>query len=530
MSAVDGTTRATLPSGTVTLLFTDIEGSTRMLRELGREPYVDALENHRLLLRAAFRGHGGVEVEMQGDSFFYVFPYARQAVAAALAGQRALQDHTWVSQAIRVRMGLHTGEPVQSDGIFAGLDIHRAARVMGMARGAQVLLSARTADLVEDDLPQDVALRDLGAYELKDFPARQHLFALQGDGLSVEPPAGSAPQRRPRRARPITLAAAACSTLVLLAGLLAVYRATRSGGEALLAVPNSVAVIDPGTDAVASVVSVGTTPTSIVAGGGAIWTLNTGDGTIARMDVSTRRVSRTVPAGYGASDIAFSDGQVWVADASADVARALDSAGRTDAVVHLGIPHARRRSGASFAAVALAARGDEIWAAGGDGLTTVVINASAKRVVRRIEGQRAVDADTSPAGPDIAIGPAGVWATPGTDELLELDSPTHSIVQLGGFDGDQGITSVAVGSDVWATGAGVAWQVRPAPAQPQGTFAVGQRPTGIALGANSVWTANSVDGTVTRIDLVRGTTTTIRVGGNPNELIYSNGLVWVTVS
>ena len=138
-----------LPRGTVTLLFTDIEGSTRMLQELGREAYVGALTSHRTLLREAFTAHDGVEVEMQGDSFFFAFPYARDAVAAAVAGQRALGEHDWDSQPIRVRIGLHTGEPMQADGLYAGLDVHWAARVMSAGHGGQVLLSARTAELVE---------------------------------------------------------------------------------------------------------------------------------------------------------------------------------------------------------------------------------------------------------------------------------------------------------------------------------------------------------------------------------------------
>ena len=499
-----------------------------MLREVGRDAYVEGLEAHRRLLRAAFVAQGGVEVEMQGDSFFFAFPFARQAVAGALAGQRSLRDHTWASQPIRVRMGIHTGEPTQTNGLYAGLDVHRAARVMGMARGTQVLLSSRTADLVEDDLPEDVVLRDLGEYELKDFPARQHLFALQADGLVVERPVKGSTQRT-GLGRSRMLIGAATASLVAVAGALAVYVTTRADGETLSAVPNSVAAIDPTENALVTVTSVGTTPTSIVSGGGAVWTLNTGDGTISRLDASTGRVSRTLPAGYGASDIAFSDGKIWVADANADVLRALDDAGRTDAVVRLGIPHARRRVGASFAAVALATRGTEIWATGGDGLTTVVVDARLEKIVRRIEGHRAIDADTAPAGPDIAIGQAGVWATPGSSELLELGASADSVIHLGGFGGDEGIAGVAVGSQVWATGAGVVWQVRPAPAQPAGTFPVGQRPTGIALGDGSVWTANSLDGTVTRIDLTRGTTSTIRVGGIPNELIFANGLVWITV-
>jgi len=523
----DGSEREALPSGTVTLLFTDIEGSTRMLRELGRDAYVEALEDHRRLLRAAFAAHDGVEVDMQGDSFFFAFPFARQAVVGALAGQRSLRGHVWASQPIRVRMGIHTGEPVQTNGLYAGLDVHRAARVMGLAQGSQVLVSSRSADLVEDDLPEDVLLRDLGEYELKDFPARQHLFALQADGLVVERPVKRSTQGT-GMGRSRMLIGAAAAGLVAVVGALAVYMTTRADSETLVADPNSVAAIDPVANAVVTATSVGTTPTSIVSGGGAVWTLNTGDGTISRVDASTGRVSRTLPSGYGASDITFADGRIWVADANADVLRALDDAGRTDAVIRLGIPHARRRSG-SLAAVALATRGAKIWATGGEGLTTVVVDARLEKVVRRIEGHRAVDADTGAAGPDIAIGRAGVWATPGSAELIELGGSADSVIRLGGFGGDEGIAGIAVGSQVWATGAGVVWQVRPAPAQPAGTFPVGQRPTGVALGAGSVWTANSVDGTVTRIDLGRGTTSTIEVGGVPNELVFSNGRLWVSV-
>ena len=172
---------AELPGGTVTLLFTDIEGSTRMLQELGREAYVRALTEHRRLLREAFTSHGGVEVEMQGDSFHFAFPYAREAVAAAVAGQRALAEHDWESQPIKVRIGLHTGEPMQADGLYAGLDVHWAARVMSAGHGGQVLLSQRTAELVEGQLADGVSLLDLGDHRLKDLTAPQHLFQVGED-------------------------------------------------------------------------------------------------------------------------------------------------------------------------------------------------------------------------------------------------------------------------------------------------------------------------------------------------------------
>src|SRR4051812_40425247 len=139
---------STLPRGTVSLLFTDIEGSTRLLQALGRERYVASLEVHRQLLRSAFEAAGGVEVEMQGDSFFFAFPYARDAIAGAVAGQRALANHAWDTEPIAVRIGIHTGEPSISGDLYAGLDVHRAARVMAAAHGGQILLSARTTDLV----------------------------------------------------------------------------------------------------------------------------------------------------------------------------------------------------------------------------------------------------------------------------------------------------------------------------------------------------------------------------------------------
>jgi predicted ATPase/class 3 adenylate cyclase len=167
-----------LPRGTVTLLFTDIEGSTRLLQELGPNPYVRALEDHRRLLRRAMTRNGGVEVEMQGDSFHFAFSDARAGVVAAAEAQHALADHRWESQPIRVRIGIHTGEPLFSGGLYAGLDVHRAARVMSAGHGGQVLLSEATRARVEDTLPHELSLRDLGEHRLKDLLAPQRLYQL----------------------------------------------------------------------------------------------------------------------------------------------------------------------------------------------------------------------------------------------------------------------------------------------------------------------------------------------------------------
>ena len=159
-----------LPTGTVTFLFTDIEGSTRLLHELG-DRYVDVLGEHRRLLRQAFSRHGGVEIDTQGDAFFVSFADAREAAAAAVKAQAAL-----ASGPVRVRIGLHTGEPIVWAEGYAGADVHRGARIAAAAHGGQVVVSERTAALLKGR-----SLRSLGAHRLKDLSAPQTLFQL-GDG------------------------------------------------------------------------------------------------------------------------------------------------------------------------------------------------------------------------------------------------------------------------------------------------------------------------------------------------------------
>ncbi len=167
-----------LPTGTVTFLFTDIEGSTRLLQQLS-EHYAGVLSECRDLLRAAFRGHHGHEVDTQGDSFFVAFARATDALEASVDAQRALATHCWPSNVVvRVRMGLHTGEPSLVAEGYIGLDIHYAERIMSAGHGGQILLSQTTRDLVEHDLPDGVSLRDLGEHRLKDLQRPSRLFQL----------------------------------------------------------------------------------------------------------------------------------------------------------------------------------------------------------------------------------------------------------------------------------------------------------------------------------------------------------------
>jgi predicted ATPase/class 3 adenylate cyclase len=161
--------RGQLPAGTVTFLFTDVAGSTRLLQELGAEAYGDALLQHRKLLRDAFGEHGGVEVDTQGDAFFVAFPSAPGALAAAARGQEELETGP-----IRVRMGLHTGTPHLTSEGYVGVDVHRAARIAAAGHGGQVLVSESTAALVRNA----AALVDLGEHRLKDLSAPERIYQL----------------------------------------------------------------------------------------------------------------------------------------------------------------------------------------------------------------------------------------------------------------------------------------------------------------------------------------------------------------
>ena len=174
---------ATLPSGTVTFLFTDIEASTPLAAVLG-ESYGEALDQHFAILRDAIRAHSGWEFGTEGDSISVAFERARDAIGAAIAAQRALTTHQWPDEGtIRVRMGIHTGEPIVRPDNYDGIEVIRASRIRDAAHGSQILLSQATADLVAGIVPEGAGLQDLGEHRLKGLPRTDRLFQLDVPGL-----------------------------------------------------------------------------------------------------------------------------------------------------------------------------------------------------------------------------------------------------------------------------------------------------------------------------------------------------------
>jgi predicted ATPase/class 3 adenylate cyclase len=178
-----------LPTGAVTFLFSDIEGSTQLVAALGPD-YSDLLQAHRRILRDTFGRHQGREISTAGDSFFVAFAGPREALAAAVEGQLRLYEHPWPERSpIRVRMGLHTGEAWAKGADYEGVEVHRAARIAAAAHGGQVLVSGSTWALVQDDLPSGVGLLDLGGHRLKGLSRPEHLYQLSIGGLPADFPA-----------------------------------------------------------------------------------------------------------------------------------------------------------------------------------------------------------------------------------------------------------------------------------------------------------------------------------------------------
>jgi class 3 adenylate cyclase len=196
-TATESGSRSAVPSGTIAFLFTDIEGSTRLLDALGADRYADVLNDHRRILRECFARWDGSEVDTQGDSFFVAFPRASDAVQCALDAQLKLAEHDWpAGTAVKVRMAVHAGEALRQDAGYVGMEVHRGARIMAAGHGGQVLLSSAAAALVRDQLPTGAGLDDLGEHEFKDLAHPERVFQLTHPDLpSAFPPLKAAGMR-----------------------------------------------------------------------------------------------------------------------------------------------------------------------------------------------------------------------------------------------------------------------------------------------------------------------------------------------
>jgi DNA-binding SARP family transcriptional activator len=533
-----------VPTGTVTFVFTDIEGSTALVKRLG-DRYGELLEQHHRFLRSAFDAAGGHEIDTQGDAFFFTFRRARDAVRAAVEAQRVFAAESWPDDAeVQIRIGIHTGEPGLAGADYHGLDVVRAARISGAAFGGQILVSSATRDLVGDALP-GISFLDLGEHGLREIDRPERIFQVvapelredfprprTGDGARVmsiggreEELAAAAEavveeERRRARLRGRTRMLAVLGALLLGAAITAaVVELLRGSSRAVVAVaPNSVAVIDSKTNRVVGDVPVGARPVAVAAGAGGIWVANADDGTVSRIDPKTRRVESVIGIGTDVSDVAVGFGSIWVANGNDGTLAQIDPSLNT---VERTLTFGGGSELAPQPVFSVTTGAGAVWVTRGN------------RVLR-IDPKTDEVAASIPVEPPlgIAAGEGAVWVTTTADHLLRIEPSTGAVTAKVPLPG-QAIAPDAAGGSVWLIvtfpGHDEVWQLNPSTSSPTGTAPSSSHLSGIAWSPEAVWAAER-KGSVLRIDpKTHQATTRIHFGQRPTAVAVADGSIWISV-
>ena len=521
---------AELPSGAITFLFTDIEGSTQLVKQL-RDRYGEVLADHQRLLRGAFEAHAGHEVDTQGDSFFVAFTSAREALLAAVEGQLALLSHTWPDGVqVKVRMGLHTGQAVASGGRYTGLAVHRAARIGAAGHGGQVLVSQATQTLLEDEEEDlHVFFRDLGEQRLKDLDRPVRLYQAATNGLpEAFPPirreaelaqAAEAAIAVPLWRRPAVLAAAGLSLAALVAAVAFLTTGGSPGGLAGVRA-NHVGLIDPGTNEIVAEIPAGIRPGPIAVFGGSVWVGNLQDRNLTRIDAEQRSQAGTVSLeNRTPSGLAVGEGAVWVAHgARGELSRVDPQFGTVTNTIEV----AGTALGSQSGAVTIGE--GAVWAVYADSTLARIDPAEV-----RVTGT--TFAGSIPAG--AVIGSGSVWVTNSGDSTVSRFNPlTFEEGPLRAPSVGRRPSGIAFGEGaIWVanTGDDAVSRIDPS-TYAVTTIPVGDEPVAVAVGAGAVWVASAAAGTVSRIDPeTNDVVETIEVGNAPSGVAVGDGSVWVAV-
>jgi YVTN family beta-propeller protein len=471
---------------------------------------------HRRIVREAFESHGGDEVDTQGDSFFYVFGRARDAAAAAADAQRGLAAHEWPEGGrVRIRIGMHTGEPVVSEEGYHGIGVHRAARIMAAGHGGQVLLSEATAAVLRDEEVSGLGVRDLGVHRLKDLDRPEHVYQLVTPGL--EPTFAkirTAGEQRPHYRRPLIIGAAAGVLAAAVAIPVFAFAGGSGGGRSLEAVDdNAVGVVDPGSRSITSEASDVQSPAGVAAGAGAVWvTSNASNGSLVKIDPGTHRVQQTIPVGSGPLGVAVSGNDVWVANSQEG------SLSRVSAETN-GLLQTIRVGNAP---TGVAAADGKVWVTNADDGTISQLDGRSGKRTRTISVGSPVHG--------IAYGEGKLWVSdPVGNQLVEV-SPESGVVTRVGVG--SGPSAVAYGDGaVWIANNldGTVSRVDPGAGRVTAAYPVGAAPNGLAVTPAAVWVTDEVNGTISRIDVGSGAITHTTLGGRPEGVAAAGGALWVAV-
>jgi YVTN family beta-propeller protein len=442
------------------------------------------LARHQVVLREAFTAHHGREIDTQGDAFFVAFHSAADAVAAAVAIQQALVAEPWPDGVeVRVRIGIHSGEASAAGERYVGFSVHRAARVGDAAHGGQVLLSETARSLVEDDLPEEMTLRDLGAFRLKDVERPERIAQLVVAGLLSDfPPLRGATkvEAAPLLRRRSLLAAALVG--VVAAAVAIPFFAFGGGSDGstshdvrVSVAADGVGILDASRGRLLGQAPIGAEPSAVAAGSNAVWVANTGGDTVTRIDPATRSRLQTITVGDSPSAVTVANGFVWVANSLGGTVSKIDPNG------------------------------------GGGGGAVV----------------DTIPVGNGPAG--VAVGAGRLWVANSTDRTVtEFRAGSHRSSRTFGLP--QGADGVAYGFGlVWVVNSAgnSVTRIVPGTGTVLPVIGVGNDPRAIAVGAGAVWVANSLDGTVSRIDPGGASVQGIAVGGSPVRIAVSDEAVWV---
>jgi class 3 adenylate cyclase/streptogramin lyase len=525
---------------TATFLFTDIEGSTALLKQL-RERYAVALADHHRILREAFAAHGGTEIDNQGDSFFVAFRRAREAVLAAADAQLALHAHEWPDDvSLRVRMGIHTGEADFAGGRYVGVSVHRAARISALGHGGQVLVSQTTKHLLEDEedrLP-GLRLRDLGQQRLKDLERPIRVYQLDIEGL----PSRFAPLKAsaPPRARRLKLVAVAA--ILFVAASVAAF--VLAGGDSTPEIlPNSVVRIDTDTGKPTMVIPVRPAPDLVVSAGGYVWATHhiirkqeaydAGDRTLTRVDPSS---GEAVVVGGGLAPCGLTadpSGDVWVANC-------YDAGGGTPRgnVVRVDAESLRFKSTwpvpslpASESFRGLAYGGGSLWVSGGKRFEIYQLDPSTGRYKKFALA-------THPFWMAWADGSGVLWWSNDESTRLTRLTPATGTVDYSNPPEDSNPFAVAVAGDTVFAGDlnnprvlrvnAVSRKELP-PAELPGISRAEAGVIGVATASGYAWAATPTAKSIWKIDARTDAVERIRMAFFPVGVTASGADVWVTV-
>jgi class 3 adenylate cyclase/DNA-binding beta-propeller fold protein YncE len=510
-----------LPTGTVTFLFTDIEGSTALLKQLGRDGYERVLAQQAGILQSAFDDHGGQLVDTQGDSLFVAFRAARDAVAATVSGQRQLEAHEWPGgTTLKVRMGLHSGEPKASGERYVGIGVHRASRIGSAAHGGQVLLSSSTRELVEDDLPEGVSLRDLGSYRLKDIDRPERISQVMAEGLQAEfpPLRGADPiDAHPiLRRRSFLVSTLAAVVAVAAAVAIGVFALARGSGVAHAA---SLVQLDPAKAKVTAGIRVPERPAAVTTCAASVF-VSSRDGYVYEIDPKTAKPF-AIFVGGRPGDIAHIGGLATVLRGNG--VTVIDSNTGT-AQTPFALP------GSPAASASIAVYGVDVWIANPNVHSLERVGSPYTGVARQSISLPPLSTVRQGLGySGLAAGEGALWVA-GNDvdrTLWRVDPTSRHVTPI----------PLPFAPSAIAAGSGGVWLVDqrdnsvvrldPATNRLGRRIRVGHEPSAVTVGDGFVWVANALDGTVSRIDPRNATVTNTKIGGKPIALAVGLGAVWV---